>query len=311
MLKCCGDSSSAGTDDKMIFYRAIFFSLFFLSVQISIAQGGASIKASVDKNKILIGELIQLTIEVSLSPGPVNSFINIDTISHFELLDKPIIDTINSDGVTTIKGIYKITSFDSGHWTIPSFILSPAARTDTIPVDVIFSDFDPNQAYHDIKDIIEIKPAKKKEWWWYAAAGALLLLLLLIYFLRKKRPEPVSVPKLTINPYEEAMKQLEQLQKDKPDSKNYYSILTDIFRLYIFRKKGILSLQKTTDDLILRLRDMSLEKEQFNKLSQSLRLSDFVKFAKYTPSVDDDTNCFRDIKNSIIIIEKSGSDSSL
>lgn len=311
MLKCCGDSSSAGTDDKMIFCRSIFFSLCFLSVQISIAQGGASIKASVDKNKIFIGEPLQLTIEVSLSPGSPNLFINIDTISHFELLDKPVIDTTNSDGATTIKGIYKITSFDSGHWTIPSFILSPSVKTDTILVDVVFSDFDPNQAYHDIKDIIEIKPAKKKEWWWYAAGGALLLLLLLFFLLRKKKPQAVSAPKIMINPYEEAMKQLAQLQKDKPDAKNFYSKLIEIFRLYIFRKKGILSLQKTTDDLILRLGDMSLEKEQFDRLSQSLRLSDFVKFAKYIPSVDDDTNCFTDIKNSIILIEKSGSTSSL
>ena len=311
MLKCCGDSSSAGTDDKMIFCRSIFFSLCFLSVQMSIAQGENTIKASVDKNRILIGEPIQLTIEVSLSPGSANSFINIDTISHFELLDKPVIDTTNTDGGTTIKGIYKITSFDSGHWTIPSFILSPSARTDTISVDVVFSDFDPNQAYHDIKDIIEIKPAKNKEWWWYAAGEALLLLLLLFFLLRKKKPQAVSAPKIMINPYEEAMKQLAQLQKDKPDAKNFYSKLIEIFRLYIFRKKGILSLQKTTDDLILRLGDMSLEKEQFDRLSQSLRLSDFVKFAKYIPSVDDDTNCFTDIKNSIILIEKSGSTSSL
>ncbi len=81
------------------------------------------------------------------------------------------------------------------------------------------------------------------------------------------------------------MKQLEQLQRDKPETKLYYSKLTDIFRLYIFQKKGILSLQKTTDDLVIQLKSLNLNKEQFDKLSQSLRLSDFVKFAKYIPSV--------------------------
>jgi LPXTG-motif cell wall-anchored protein len=277
--------------------------LFF--AQFASAQGGATIKASVDKNKILIGEPFQLTIEASLSPESVISFVDVDTIEHFEFAGKPVIDTINKDGSTTIKGIYKLTSFDSGHWVIPSFILSPAVKTDTIPIDVVFSDFDPTKDYHDIKGIIEIKPEEKKQWWWYVAGGALLLVLLLIYLLRKKKPRPALVVKENINAYEEAMKQLAQLQTDRPETKQYHSKLTDIFRLYIFRKKGILSLQKTTDDLVVQLRSLNLSKEQFDRLSQSLRLSDFVKFAKYVPSNDDNRNCLEEIKNAIVTIEKS------
>ncbi len=289
----------------MIFKKQILFLVSLFFVQLVIAQGGATIKASVDKNKILIGEPLQLTIEVYLPPKSVQNFILIDSIEHFEFIEKPVIDTTDENGGLNIRGVYKITSFDSGHWVIPSFILSPGVKTDTIPVDVVFSDFDPNQDYYDIKDIIEVSPAKKKSWWWYAGGGALLLVLLLIFLLRKKRHQAVSVSKTVINPFEEAMKQLEQLENNKPDVKQYHSKLTDIFRLYIFRRKGLLSLQKTTDDLVLQIKKLNLHKEQFDKLSQSLRLSDFVKFAKYIPSVDDDKNCFNEIKISIITIEKS------
>ena len=293
----------------MIFKKQILFLVSLFFVQLVIAQGGATIKASVDKNKILIGEPLQLTIEIYLSPGSVKNFILIDSIEHFEFIEKPVIDTTAGNGGLNIRGVYKITSFDSGHRVIPSFILSPGLKTDTIPVDVVFSDFDPNQAYHDIKDIIEVQPKKKKQWWWYAVAGALLLLLLVLFLLRKKKPLSVVIPKTAVNPYEEAMNQLEQLERDKPAAKQYHSRLTDIFRLYVFRKNAILSLQKTTDDLVVQLRTLNLSKEQFDKLSQSLRLSDFVKFAKYTPSVDDDKNCFQEIKNSIRSIEKSESNS--
>ncbi len=290
----------------MIFKRQILFLLSFFFAQIVIAQGESTIKASVDKNKILIGEPIQLTIEAYLSPKSAKNFVIIDSVEHFELLKKPVIDSNNKEGGLTIKGIYTITSFDSGHWVIPSFILSKNVKTDTIPIDVIFSDFDPNQEYHDIKDILEVKPAKKKtEWWWYAVGAALLLGLVWLYLQRKKKPEPVVASKVVINPYDEAMKQLEQLERDKPAAKLYYSKLTDIFRLYIFRKKGILSLQKTTDDLVVQLKSLNLNKEQFDKLSQSLRLSDFVKFAKYIPSDDDTRTSFEEIKNTIVIIEKS------
>ena len=293
----------------MIFKKQILFLVSLFFVQLVIAQGGATIKASVDRNKILIGEPLQLTIEIYLSPGSVKNFILIDSIEHFEFIEKPVIDTTAGNGGLNIRGVYKITSFDSGHRVIPSFILSPGLKTDTIPVDVVFSDFDPNQAYHDIKDIIEVQPKKKKQWWWYAVAGALLLLLLVLFLLRKKKPLSVVIPKTAVNPYEEAMNQLEQLERDKPAAKQYHSRLTDIFRVYVFRKNAILSLQKTTDDLVVQLRTLNLSKEQFDKLSQSLRLSDFVKFAKYTPSVDDDKNCFQEIKNSIRSIEKSESNS--
>ena len=291
----------------MSFLKTIFSFSFILCLQYGFAQGGVTVKASVNKNKILIGEPLLLTIETEIPENGPIKFITIDSIAHFEFLEKPVIDTASTNSGTTIKGIYKITSFDSGHWLIPSFILSDAVKTDTIPVDIVFSDFDPNQDYHDIKDILEADPPKKKtEWWWYVAGGILLLTLLLFYLLRKKKPQPVSVAKASINPYEEAMKELEQLQRQKPEAKQYYSKLTDIFRLYVFQKKGILSLQKTTDDLVLQLKGLNLGKEQFDKLSQSLRLSDFVKFAKYIPTNEDDVNCFNEIKKSIMTLEQSG-----
>jgi len=139
----------------------------------------------------------------------------------------------------------------------------------------------------------------------------LLLAAVAFYLLRKKKSASLPAPEIVIDPYEEAMEQLELLHRDKPEAKKYYSKLTDIFRLYIFRKKGILSLQKTTADLVLQLQDLNISKEQFDKLSQALRLSDFVKFAKYVPTGDDDRQCFEDIRNSIMAIEKSASNASL
>ncbi|HEY6504327.1 MAG TPA: hypothetical protein VIZ28_10160, partial [Chitinophagaceae bacterium] len=95
-----------------------------------------------------------------------------------------------------------------------------------------------------------------------------------------------------------------KLQNERTDRKQYYSALVDVFRVYILKKKGIHSLQKTTDDIVVQLKGIPVAKELFEKLSQALRLSDFVKFAKYVPSAEDDTNTFETIKNSITAIEK-------
>jgi BatD DUF11 like domain len=291
-------------------HKTIFSLLLLFGVFGAGAQDKTTVKASVDRNKILIGEPVRLTLEVDVPENEPIRFFIIDSIEHFEFLQVTKIDSSNTTTGTKLTRVIPLTSFDSGHWVIPSFVLAGNIATDSIPVDVSFSAFDPNQDYHDIKDIIEVIPEKKKPWWqWYAAGGGLLLLILLIYLLRKKKGRPALVHQAIINPYEEAMKQLEKLTKEKPGTKEYYSALADIFRLYVSRKNGIHSLQNTTDDFVVQLKDIALDKEQFNSLSQALRLSDFVKFAKYIPAVEDDRNTFETIKKSIMTIEKSESGS--
>ena len=287
-------------------YKAIVSLLLLLAVLYGSAQKKTTVKATVDKNKILIGEPVQITLEADIPINEPIHFFAIDTIPHFEISEKQKIDSTDKDDGTVLRQIIRITSFDSGHWVIPSFVFAEGIATDSIPVDVVFSEFNPEQDYHDIKDIIEVTPKKKKSklWIWLAiGGGALILILLLLYFLLRKK-KPVVVAQVVIDPYEEAIKQLEKLQHEKIDRKQYYSAMVDIFRVYVLKRKGIHSLQKTTDDIVMQLKSIPLPKEQFEKLSQALRLSDFVKFAKYMPSAEDDRNTFDIIKNTISGIEQ-------
>jgi len=288
------------------FYKAVpFFVLLYAAISVS-AQNKTVVRASVDKSKILIGEQIRLQLEADIPENEPIRFFTIDTLAHFEILNRAVIDTSNTDNGTFLKQAVVITSFDSGHWIIPALKLGDNAITDSITVDVSFSPMDTAQAYHDIKDIIAVNPKKEKNrWWlWCAIGGGLVLLgLLLFYALRKKKPVPVAAAP-ALNPYEEAIKQLDKLQQEKPEQKQYYSLLVDIFRVYVYRKKDIQSLQKTTDDLVVQLRSLDLPKQEFEKLTQVLLLSDFVKFAKYVPSPEDNRNSFDVIKSSINTIEK-------
>lgn len=291
-------------------YRAALIIVSLLFSLFIAAQNKTTVKATVDRSQILIGERISLKLEADIPGNQPILFLGVDSLPHFDILQKNKVDTSNTNDGTILSQLILITSFDSGHWVIPSFTLTGKITTDTLPVDVGFSPFNPEQSYHDIKDIIEVTPEeKKKEWWWYIAAGAFLLLIILFLLFRKKKKPVVKESKSPVDPYKEAMLQLEKLQKEKPDTKQYYSRLVDIFRVYVFTKKAIHSFQKTTDDLVMQLRSLDMPKEQFEKLSQSLRLSDFVKFAKYIPSAEDDKSVFDEIRNSIINIEKSGAGS--
>ncbi|HEX7844148.1 MAG TPA: hypothetical protein VF476_00025 [Chitinophagaceae bacterium] len=290
---------------KKIFYKAAIFITCLCCTAIVVAQQQVTVSATVDKNRILIGEQIELKLSVDVPENEVIRFFSIDSLPHFEFLDKQKIDTTNTNHGTRLMQVIRITSFDSGSWMIPSLVLAENIATDSIPIEVSFSPFDPNQAYHDIKDVIAVEEEKKQDWWWYAAGGGLLLLLIILYLIFRKKPKPVTKQAdEPVDAYKEAMTGLELLRKQKTDPKTYYSSLIDIFRLYVFKKKGVLSLQKTTDDLVMQLRSINLQKEQFDKLAQALRLGDFVKFAKYQPSEADDNSSWEIIRQTIMTIEQ-------
>lgn len=288
---------------KQFFYRSVFI-IFLLLTSLFFYAQKTIVKASVNKNKILLGERFSLTIQATISSKENIHFWTIDDIPHFEIISKEKIDTSKINNETTLKQVIQLTSFDSGHWYIPAFHWDKKIKTDSIPVDVVFSDFDPQKPYHDIKDIIKVNPEEKKQWVWYAIIGSVIVLVTIIFLLIRKKKKPVVAEAKQIDPFKEAFLQLDKLQKENISVQQYYTQLVNIFRLYVFRKKGIQSLQKTTDDLILQLQKINMDKDGFEKLSDSLRLSDAVKFAKYVPGQEDNRDAFENIKDSIQSIEQ-------
>jgi hypothetical protein len=58
------------------------------------ANAQVLVKASIDRDKILVGDSIILTLDVRAPLGEDVSWFNLDTLPHFEFLDKGKIDTI-------------------------------------------------------------------------------------------------------------------------------------------------------------------------------------------------------------------------
>ncbi len=279
------------------------------------AQTQVSVTATANRKQILIGEQIQLTLEAKLPLGVDMSWFPLDSIPHFDFVEKGKIDSSVTEDGKTFRQDVLITSFDSGTFVIPSLPLTVNNQkylTDSIPIDVSYSKFNPNQDYHDIKDILEVQNPSVQYAIWVVIAITVLSLALFIYFIRKKKKiveikkEEEIVSKLS--PYEEAMLALNELKKqditDRYQVKLYYTQLNDIFKKFVFRKLQIAILSKTNDELIMQLRSVDIPRERFSQLSQTLRISDFVKFAKYTPDQTDNEDNFNIIRSSIDIINE-------
>lgn len=261
-----------------------------------------SFKAVIDKNTILIGEPIQLKLEAILPMGTDVKWLTVDSVPHFEFIEQAAVDTVRKIDGKILRQTLTLTSFDSGRWIIPSMALNIQGRyylTDSFAVSVAFSNFDPSQEYHDIKDILEVANPYTKYINWLLAAVTLLALLAVIYFLRKqplKLSQPVKIIQSTLSPIEEALQLMEELKKQQLPQhgqvKLYYTRLNDILRSFIWRRLTMATLQKTNDELILQVKQSGLPNDTFISLAQTLRMSDAVKFAKYIPENSDNEKVF-------------------
>ncbi len=287
-------------------HRIIIPLLFFAFTVTTVRAQSPVVKTEADKTRILLGEPITIKITVQSPPAGITDHFFADSIPHFERVKDPQFDSSGDGDSKVITGIYTFTSFDSGHWVIPAFVMAKGLQTDSIPADVVFSDFNPDQDYHDIRDIIPAKPASKNLNWLFFAAGGLVVVLALIYYLTRKKKKPVmEIPVVQEDFYSDTMKELARLESTPLGDKEYYSELISVFRLYVLKRKGILSLQKTTDDLVLQLKDIGIPADLFSQLAAALRMGDFVKFAKYKPGVADRNESLVHIKTAVTAIEKT------
>jgi hypothetical protein len=279
------------------------------------------VKATVDKQKILIGQPIQLMLEVTMpnseaSPGPPLTWPDLDSLPHFEWVEKHPVDSVVHPGDRYYRQYLTVTSFDSGAWSIPRLPFLAGNKkylSDSVRIEVVYTPIDPSKDYHDIKDIIDIPNPFAKWIGWIVAAVTIGSLVLVIWLIRKKKIWKIitgAAPAPRLSPYEEAIRQLEELERQHlPENgsvKVYYTRLSEILRLFLFRRLGVSSLAETSEELIVELRRLPVAEGQFTEIAETLRMSDFVKFAKYQPGLADSEHHFRVTRGAIELLEKAG-----
>ena len=283
-------------------------------MQKSFAQS-PTIKTTVDKNDILIGQQINLKVATSMPDNTyrLGWFTVPDSFGNFVPIIKEKIDSSYANGNLNFSQQIIITSFDSGRQVIPPLPLSVSMLdsdstftiyTDSIPINVGYSPADSVLPFHDIKNIIEVH--KTFQWWIWAlvALGIIILAILIIYFARKsKKKKDTEIFESKIPPYDEAMQLLEELQKEnlpeKQEFKEFHTRLSDIFKRYLSRKSNTNQMYLTTDELLIELNQLDLAKENFASFASCLRMGNAVKFAKYIPPDFENQKCFSEIKEMI------------
>lgn len=291
----------------IIVKRLILFSLLglVLSPFISRAQqAGVEVKAQTDTDRIRLGEQVQLRLSASV---PQKGGLSVvfpqvpDSFGHFEVVRRSAPDTSGDENTKLFRQTIVLTSFDSGRWDIPALkfeILQAGAATDSaftgpLMVDVNTIAVDTTKAFKPIKALRSVGWSFWDYWLYFAIGISVLLIGIGIGVYLRSRPKKAPVVPVVpaIPPYEKALEHLQQLKSEKiwqqGDTKQYYTRLADILRTYFEEQFNIPALEQTTEELLQRIKPVTILNQQRDKLRALLSLSDLAKFAKLMPSPEE------------------------
>ncbi|MEP6681912.1 MAG: hypothetical protein ABJA35_01580 [Parafilimonas sp.] len=293
---------------------------FYFSVNALSAQ---SVSASLDRDKILLGEQVTLQFNVG-NVSNLTSFVAgwpqlHDTLSHTEILKHTAIDTITVNDVNAYQQSFTLTSFDSGKWQLGPFLFVIQDKvsgkqiqlaTQPVFLTVLPVDVTSLKDYHPIKDIIEVETSFN--WLPVIIAVVIILIAVIVFMIIKKRKKKIAEkPKIILKgtALERALEKLYALEKQPLSSnieiKKFHSETDIIIREYFEEMMHINALQLTSTELVARLSVYMQNKQLRSAFQQLFELNASVKFAKYLPEATDSRNTLKEIINSLQQIDES------
>lgn len=253
------------------------------------------VKSFMDTDSVGIGTPVKVTIEGRLPLGVPYSVKIPDSIPHFEIIDKSELKEENEMDGKKFTQVITILSYDSGVQVIPPFevqVKNKKYLTDKLSLLIGYMQQSDADAYRDIKAIVPAPPFKWTRELIALIVGSVVFLILILYLILRKKKQPKLAPQAPPkSPYDQAMDELRTLkqswEREEISARDFYGELNRIFRWYVQQTQEFSSLDKTNHEMIQFLKHSLLPKEQLELLIQTLRLSDFVKFAKYIPSKEE------------------------
>lgn len=290
-----------GTLRKNIVRSLYCISFFILLSGQAYSQSGF-ITSSVDS--VTVGEVFNISLKVQLDK-------EYDRINYPDSAGFPKeIELLSSQQ-------FRITDFaDSISYRVQFF---GSKDLNIAPLQIgLVSDSDTTYAYSNglplfFKTVLpaedaELKPMKPifdfKGFPWAAVLITIAVLLAAFFtyrILTKKEPEPERKP-FEFEPFQNPLNDLEvSLSKLKneydlavtKDFKYFYSTLSDSVRAYFEELYNIPALESTTRELMRFLDAFGVDIEMVKATRTILSRSDMVKFAKYTPTLEDAWDCYQ------------------
>ena len=202
-----------------------------------------------------------------------------------------------------LKGSVVITSFEEGIYELPQIAIGRVSEdgvidtlmfdpvrleVKTMPVDT--ATFTP----HDIKGQIRYPLTFAELFPWLCGFLLLTILVILIVRLIRRRLSAGSADVRKDPAHIVALRKLDEYRGSQmwaPEKqKLFYSGVTDVLREYISERYGISAMEMTTAEIFADMKNVDAPQELLSEVRDLFDRADFVKFAKYVASDEDNAS---------------------
>ncbi len=231
--------------------------------------------------------LLNDTVEISAASAPDTVEIGSNRIQ----INYDMLLQVFDSGYYKIPGIPYVSNGDTV-WTKDYFLkITPVKVTAEDKISPMTSEQEPEG-----KSIFDILPDWLYYWWWlYLLIIAVIAATCLL--IKKYRKTGYILPqKPETPPNIVALERLNRLKArhlwESGHEREYYTLLTDILRIYLFKRFGIKAMEMTSKEIMDTLAEDKNIISGGPMMKQILDVADFVKFAKVRPLPDDNVKAF-------------------
>lgn len=297
--------------------KKILFILMIFSLTEVFAQN-ISAEAYTDSADYLVGDYINLTVKVMYDEGinVSNPLIkNIPKDVEIIKIEEPVL--LEENGKQVVEFRYVVSVYDSMDVLIQSIPIGYRIGNDTAlqtintnPVNftVHTVEIKPEEEIKDVKEPIKIPLDWRILLLYFLVALVVVVLVYFLYRKYKKKQEGIEKKKVVhiVPPFITALNSLHELEEgklwQKGMVKEYHSRITEIIRRYFEERFYLPALELTTTEAMKRLSDRYDTSEILLTTEEFLNNADLVKFAKYNPLPDTNTEM---MKQAYQIVEKT------
>lgn len=296
-------------------FVVLLIGLLFSAVNIEASR--PIVKMKLDSTVIIMGKLAHMEVSVDQQRGTKGTFPIFAKASEtgrvsvcgdsVEYVVPSKADTSYSGGMEKILFTVPIQSFDSGYYQLPELIY--VVGNDSIGsnrpvlkvVPVNFTEKDMIDDYANVSDpenqsIFDHVPDWIINYWWIILILLALTTILLYLYKRYKKEGSILPKKPEPTPYQVAISSLRELKAKKlweqGLEKDYFTDLTDILRIYLYKRFGINAMEMTSREILASLKENDETRDKRQYFRQILGMADFVKFAKVRPLPEDNELAF-------------------
>lgn len=294
--------------------------LCLLSVAAGSKASAATVRAKLDTVTLLMGRTTTLKLTVDQPKGVKGGFPMFSARENQEKgyvavcndsveIRMPVkVDTTEQGNSLRIVYSVPVQSFDSGYYRLPELLYvaggdsvrSNRVSLKVIPLQGVTKD-SPIADYANVADpqdpsIFDSLPDWLYYYWWIILI-ALLAVAAIIYALLKYKKEGHILPrKPEPSPYVVAKKSLLALKEknlwERGMEKEYFTELTEILRVYLYKSFGINAMEMTSRQILASLQRSEELRDKRPYFKQILSMADFVKFAKVRPLPEDNIEAY-------------------